>query len=105
EFTRTELDFLRQAIEMCPKVLVVMTKIDFYPSWRKIRELNQGHLRREAIQAEIVAASSPLRLQAIRSNDRELNAESGFTHIVRFIADQVSAGAENLAVKDAATEL
>jgi len=105
EFTRTELDFLKQAIEMCPTVVCVLTKMDFYPAWRKIRDLDVGHLAREGVQAELVPVSSPLRLQAVRTNDRELNAESGFTQVVRFITDQVAGGAEVVVAKEAVAEV
>src|SRR5262245_44484160 len=33
ELTRSELDFLAQARKLCPTVLCVLTKIDFYPAW------------------------------------------------------------------------
>ena len=44
ELTRSELDFLRHAREMCGTVVCALTKTDFYPAWRTVRDLNQGHL-------------------------------------------------------------
>ena len=44
ELTRSEVDFLRQARELCRTVVCVLTKTDFYPAWRRIKELNEGHL-------------------------------------------------------------
>ncbi|HEY2762865.1 MAG TPA: dynamin family protein, partial [Pseudonocardiaceae bacterium] len=38
EYTGPELDFLRQAMKMCPNVLCVLTKTDLYPQWRRIAE-------------------------------------------------------------------
>ena len=45
ELTRSELDFLRQARSLCRTVQCVLTKTDFYPAWRKVRDLDVGHLR------------------------------------------------------------
>src|SRR5690606_29811161 len=77
ELTRSELDFLRQAREMCSSVLCVLTKIDFYPAWRKVHALNLEHLRRE-LDLPMVPVSSALRLRAVATNDTALNQESGF---------------------------
>ena len=46
EYTRAEMDYLAQAIEMCPSVVCIMTKTDLYPHWREVLEINQGHLAR-----------------------------------------------------------
>src|SRR5690606_4297166 len=48
ELTAAEVEFLRRARQVCPTVACVLTKTDFYPAWRKVRDLNQGHLRRVA---------------------------------------------------------
>ena len=63
---------------MCPTVTCILTKIDFYPAWRKIRDLDAEHLRRAGIEAAIMATSAPLRAAAIERNDRALNDESGY---------------------------
>jgi GTPase SAR1 family protein len=82
ELSQPELDFLQQASELCPTVLVVQTKIDLYPHWRRIRELNQGHLARLGVDLPMVSVSSALRLQALARKDRELNDRSGFPEVV-----------------------
>ena len=46
ELTASELEFLRTAVAMCPTVTCILTKIDFYPAWRKIRDLDAEHLGR-----------------------------------------------------------
>ena len=51
EYTAPELEFLRQAIRLCPNVACVLTKTDLYPEWRRIAELDRGHLRARAIEA------------------------------------------------------
>jgi hypothetical protein len=97
ELTQTEVDFLRRARDLCGTVLCVLTKIDFYPYWRRIRELNEGHLRGEN-GIQILAVSSALRSRAVRGNDTALNTESGFPDLVAFVNEQVTRrGATKLA--------
>jgi signal recognition particle receptor subunit beta len=78
EYTGPELDFLRRTRDLCPRIVCVIAKIDFYPEWRAIRELNLGHLSRLGIEATVVVLSSPLRNRAVSQGDAGLNAESGF---------------------------
>ncbi|OXM63536.1 dynamin family protein [Amycolatopsis vastitatis] len=78
ELTATEVEFLRHAVEACPTLLVALTKIDFYPHWRRILDLDREHLRAAGIDAEIVAVSAPLRELAVATGDPALNAESGY---------------------------
>ncbi len=93
EFTRAEIDFLKQASDLCPQVLCLMTKTDFYPAWRRVLEINQGHLRNEGFEVPIIPVSSLLRSEAVKRNDRELNAESGFAELVGQLTTSVVGGA------------
>ncbi|HLL64120.1 MAG TPA: dynamin family protein [Micromonosporaceae bacterium] len=95
EYTAAELAFLRQAAELCPIVVCALTKTDFYPEWRRILELDQGHLRRAGIDRPIVALSAPLRHHGIRAGDRALVAESGYPWLAALLrrAAEESAGA------------
>jgi hypothetical protein len=100
ELTRTEVDFLRRARDLCGTVLCVLTKIDFYPSWRTIRQLDEQHLRGENVP--VLPVSSTLRSRAVRANDTALNTESGFPDLVSFVNDQVARrGAGKLAAEAA----
>jgi hypothetical protein len=92
ELTRSELEFLRQAREVCSTAVCVITKTDFYPYWRKIRDLNAVHLR-AAGDLPIIPVSSDLRLRAVAGGDKELNVESGFPDLVKFVSQRVSGGA------------
>ena len=89
ELTASELEFLRTAVAMCPTVTCILTKIDFYPAWRKIRDLDAEHLSRAGVDATIVATSAPLRAAAIERNDRALNDESGYGDLVTFLRDEL----------------
>jgi predicted GTPase len=104
ELTRSEVDFLHQAHQMCDTVTCVLTKIDFYPFWRKIRELNQRHLRAH-LDVPMLAASSALRSRAVAANDTALNAESGFTDLVRFVTEQIEGGAAQRLATEAVAQV
>lgn len=92
ELTASELDFLRRARELCPAVLCVITKTDFYPAWRKVRDLNRGHLAAALPDVSLVAVSSTLRTLAVRGNDTGLNVESGYPELVSFVTGRVKDG-------------
>ncbi|WP_128645540.1 dynamin family protein [Rhodococcus sp. BS-15] len=97
EFTEPELSFLRQVQGLCPAVAVLITKIDLYPHWRQIVEANRGHLDRAGIDVQMLPVSSLLRSHALRLNDEDLNAESGFQQLYAFLRDDVVARADVLA--------
>ncbi|MFY1671359.1 dynamin family protein [Plantactinospora sp. WMMB334] len=93
ELTRSEVEFLRQAREVCGTAVCVLTKTDFYPYWRKIRDLDARHLAGEGGDLPIIPVSSDLRQRAVAAGDKDLNAESGFPELVKFVAQRVSGGA------------
>ena len=72
ELSAPEIEFLRRASELCPTVLFAQTKIDLYPQWQRIMELNAGHLARAGLDdVPIVGVSSALRIEALRRKDRD----------------------------------
>ena len=89
EFTEPEMTFIRQAIEICPVATILATKTDLYPHWREIVNANVGHLQRAGITTPIEPVSSALRSHAISLNDKELNEESNFPAIVKFLSEKV----------------
>lgn len=105
EYTRAEIDFLRQALELCPHVVCVMTKIDFYPDWRRVQEINQGHLQRTGFDVSVLPVSSMLRLEAARLRDRTLNAESGFGGLISWLSNDVVANANARELQGAQNDL
>jgi hypothetical protein len=98
ELTRSELDFLRQARSMCDTVVCVLTKIDFYPAWRKIKDLDTSHL---PAGIPLIPVSSTLRDRAVVTNDAALNKESGFSELVRFVRERVSGTAATRVASEA----
>jgi replication fork clamp-binding protein CrfC len=89
EFTEPELTYIRQALEICPVATIVATKTDLYPHWREIIAANVAHLQRAGLDVPITPVSSMLRSHAIATNDKELNEESNFPAIVKFLGDRV----------------
>ena len=96
EYSAPELEFLGAAMKLCPNVGCVVTKTDLYPHWRRIVELDEGHLRRAGIEAPLHPVSSALRLHAARTQDLDLVAESGFAELVGFLLRKVVARADDL---------
>jgi Dynamin family len=97
EYTAPELEFLAHAASVCPNVACVVTKTDLHPAWRRIVDLDKGHLERAGIGAQVFAVSSALRWHAVVSGDAEVNAESGFPELVAFLRRRVLGQADRLA--------
>jgi len=105
EYTAPEMEFLRQATAACPNVACVLTKTDAYADWRTIEELNRGHLTKAGINAPLFAVSTTLRWMALKGNDAELNAESGYSDLVRYLRRDVLAKAGELANRSTAHDV
>jgi GTPase SAR1 family protein len=77
ELSEHELEFLRQAAERCPTVAVALTKIDLFPEWRRIEELDREHLTGVAPEVRIFPVSAAAFIAGARADDPGLTAESG----------------------------
>ncbi len=89
EFTEPEMTFIRQAYEICPVAAIVATKTDLYPHWREIVAANHAHLERAGLSLPVIPASALLRSHALAHSDKELNEESNFPAIIKFLSDRV----------------
>ncbi|WP_374945886.1 dynamin family protein [Agreia sp.] len=105
ELTEPEVQFLRQAMRISPNVACVLSKTDLYPEWRRVAELDRGHLDRVRDDIPLFSLSSDLRLHAARLNDAELNVESGFPPLITFLRDQVVGQAEKIQKRSTAQDL
>jgi hypothetical protein len=102
ELSAMELAVLRTAAARCPTVVCVLTKIDLYPAWRRIAELDRDHLAAAGLdQVEVIPVSSLLRQEALASSSKELNEESGYPVLLRFLNESVVAQAQQVAVRTA----
>lgn len=89
ELTEPEMRFVQQAHQICPVGVLLATKTDLYPHWREIVNANIGHLQRARVPMPVLPVSSLLRSHAITLNDKELNDESNFPAIVKFLSEDV----------------
>ena len=89
EFTAPEMIFMRQAFEICPVAAIVLTKTDLYPHWRDIVEADKSHLQRAGLNAPLIPVSSLLRSHAVQLNDKEINEESNFPAVFKFLSEKV----------------
>lgn len=101
ELTAPEVDFLRQAADVCPTVACVLTKTDLYPEWRRIWEANRKHLG----DIPLFPVSSTMRWHALTTNDGELSQESGFPPLVRYLRAEVVAKAGELSRRSTAHDI
>lgn len=105
EYSGPELEFLQYVAKLCPNVACLLTKTDIYPEWRRIRDLDIGHMEKAKLDAPILPVSSVLRRHAVRREDHELNRESGFADLVNFLRTDVVGKAEALSRRSAAHDI
>ncbi len=103
EFTEPEISFLKEALGRCSVAACVVTKTDLYPEWRRIVELDKGHLARAGLEIPVIPVSSFLRLRARR--DPALTPESGFPPLIEFLAVDVVKRADAAAAQAAAQDI
>ncbi|MFI7522533.1 dynamin family protein [Micromonospora globbae] len=82
ELSVAELNVLLHVTRSHPNVAVVQTKIDLVSDWRAVAERNRRHLAEAGVPAALIPVSAALRLRAAATDDRTLNAESGFPALI-----------------------
>lgn len=97
--TNSELGFLRIARQRCPNVVLVQTKTDIQPNWRKVVELNRAYLQQERLSIDVLPVSSVLRQRATAESSAELNEESGYPPLLVLLRDAASGQAARLAAR------
>jgi hypothetical protein len=85
EFTAPEMSFVRQVVGLCPAVACVVTKTDLYPHWRDIVAADREHMTKAEVNVPLLPVSSLMREHAVKAQDQELNAESGFPDLFAFL--------------------
>ncbi|MFY1690188.1 dynamin family protein [Plantactinospora sp. WMMB782] len=97
ELSVAELDLLLHIARSHANLAVVQSKIDMVPHWRSVVERNRQHLADAGVVAALIPVSATLRLQAARSNDKQLNAESHFPELISRIKRDQAGKADALA--------
>jgi hypothetical protein len=100
ELTAAEVEFLRVAERSCPNIICVLTKIDLYQEYKRILEINEGHLRAAGINAKIIPISTVLRNVALKSENKDINAESGYPDLMAYLRDNVLGRAGELSKRN-----
>jgi Dynamin family len=103
--TASETGLLRQLRELCPHVVVVVSKTDLHGAWQRIVELDRRQLAAEDVDAPVLPVSARLALAALRRQDRDLYAESGLPRLVEQLRTGVVDRAEALARASLAHDL
>ncbi|WP_251445824.1 dynamin family protein [Microbacterium sp. USTB-Y] len=104
EYTEPEVQFLRHAMRISPNVAAVLAKTDLYPEWRRIEDIDRGHLH-DVGEVPLFAVSSDLRLLAAETQDHSLNDESGFPALVGHLHRDVLGRAELVSRRGAVHDL
>ncbi|WP_346769236.1 dynamin family protein [Planctomonas sp. JC2975] len=95
EYTEPEMQFIRNALRISPNMAAVISKTDIYPQWRRIEDIDRGHLA-DVGGVPVFSVSSDLRLLAAAQDDATLNRESGFPGLIGYLRRDVLSKAEDL---------
>ncbi len=104
ELSAPEIAFLAEARERCPVVIHALTKVDLYPEWRRIADLDRAHLARAGIDAPTIALSSALRAAGLETLDPDLTRRSGYPELLSAFRNGVIANARRNAEARAVAE-
>lgn len=102
ELSNTELSLIESVARLCPTVVLVLTKIDIAPRWRRVAERDRARLASAGIQAKVIPVSAMLRLAATKTGDEKLNAESGFGELIGYLQREVVSEPDLLARRSVA---
>ena len=89
ELSAPEVEFLRRASELCPTVLFVQTKIDLYPNWQRIMDLNRGTSSVPAFRRRWWPSAARSGRKRWPARIETLNELSRVPEVVRHLADDV----------------
>jgi hypothetical protein len=92
-------------MRISPNVACVLSKIDLYPEWRRVEELDRAHLDAIDPAIPLFGVSSNVRLAAVQASDHELNVESGFATLMSYLRKDVVGQAALLQRRSAAADL
>lgn len=102
--TAPEMDFLLRAREICSNLLVVVTKIDLYPAWKRIVQLDREQLAASGIYVDPIPVSAVVFAEGHRRELPDLQAESGIQTLSELLVRRVVEGAQERSAEHAAIE-
>ncbi|MGW4331677.1 Isoniazid-inducible protein iniA [Rhodococcus koreensis] len=94
EYTEPEIALLTQVHKLCPMVICVVNKIDFYPRWADIQKANRTHLLNADLALPLLPVSALMHADALEAGDDALDVESGIPQLVDYLRSQVIAKAD-----------
>jgi GTPase SAR1 family protein len=103
EYTDPELKFLQRARDLCPNLIAVVTKIDLYPEWRRIAEIDAAHLDQRGFAVRLFPFSSSLRQLALDTRDEAAEEESGYPALAGYLQLAATFESERSVLTDAAS--
>jgi predicted GTPase len=74
ELTGPELEFLASAVDAGPMILVALTKIDMYPHWRRILDIDERRMRDIGLGVRPYPVSAALRAPGASRTSRSSRA-------------------------------
>ncbi len=104
EYTSPEMSYLRHAAGTGTAIVCVMSKVDLHPHWRRVLEIDRGHLRAAGIEPPLLPTSSRLFELATAQGDEAYAVESGIPalrdHLIRHVVIPANAGRDQAAVAE-----
>ncbi len=104
EYTAPELAYLRDAVASGTRVIAVMSKVDLHPHWRRVLEIDHGHLRAAGLEVPLLATSVRLHELAATFGDDSYAVESGIPalreHLIRDVVIPANATRERVALAE-----
>lgn len=105
ELSAPEVALLRQVRDLCPVVRLVLTKVDLYPEWPRIRDLDRSHLAAAGLaDVEIIPVSSAMRLAGAKRKSETLVTESGIPELVDVLRDDAQGRVKGALARAAVAE-
>lgn len=86
ELTQPELQFLKNAIALCPRTVCVVSKTDLQHHWRDIVQANAEHFAAADIDIDIIETSAVLHEHALRELDGALREEARIDHLAKHLS-------------------
>lgn len=105
ELTAPELNFLKQASSLCPRVSCVVSKKDLQHQWRLIAGANQEHLRRAGIDVPVFTTSALLHDVGLREGDAQLRGEGQVNALSNYLLHDVQTEVVAARQQEAVTDL